>query len=178
MTSAMNRTLVGAAFAVAVVVGPVSAQAGRIPTVEMNPILSDDPGSEVSRPRFGYSSAINVILSTPDTPLSADELAGFGGGWDLGHRWMPLRNDEPLGLPGRPIGAPAEAELDLGDPLLHADVRTPALERLASRGILYRHAYTAHPLCVPSRAAFWTGRYPHTTGVRRAALASLTASLR
>ncbi|MFN8637305.1 MAG: sulfatase-like hydrolase/transferase [Chloroflexota bacterium] len=46
------------------------------------------------------------------------------------------------------------------------DVRTPALERLAARGTMYRHAYTAHPLCVPSRAAFWTGRWPHSTGVR------------
>jgi arylsulfatase A-like enzyme len=46
------------------------------------------------------------------------------------------------------------------------DVRTPALERLASDGVLYRHAFTAHPLCVPSRAAFWTGRWPHSTGVR------------
>ncbi|MGE3910170.1 MAG: sulfatase-like hydrolase/transferase, partial [Chloroflexota bacterium] len=46
------------------------------------------------------------------------------------------------------------------------DVRTPALERLAARGLLYQQAHTAHPLCVPSRAAFWTGRYPHSTGVR------------
>jgi choline-sulfatase len=46
------------------------------------------------------------------------------------------------------------------------DVRTPALERLAADGLLYRHAFTAHPLCVPSRAAFWTGRWPHSTGVR------------
>src|SRR3954471_21581938 len=46
------------------------------------------------------------------------------------------------------------------------DVRTPALERLAGAGLLYQHAFTAHPLCVPSRAAFWTGRWPHSTGVR------------
>ena len=46
------------------------------------------------------------------------------------------------------------------------DVRTPNLERLAQEGLLYQHAYTAHPLCVPSRAAFWTGRWPHSTGVR------------
>ncbi|MCC7372341.1 MAG: sulfatase-like hydrolase/transferase [Chloroflexi bacterium] len=46
------------------------------------------------------------------------------------------------------------------------DVRTPALERLAARGLLYRHAFSAHPLCVPSRASFWTGRWPHSTGVR------------
>src|SRR3954462_15942319 len=46
------------------------------------------------------------------------------------------------------------------------DVRTPALERLAQDGILYRPASPAHPLCVPSRASFWTGRWPHSTGVR------------
>lgn len=46
------------------------------------------------------------------------------------------------------------------------DVRTPALEQLARRGTLYRHAFSAHPLCVPSRASFFTGRWPHSTGVR------------
>jgi arylsulfatase A-like enzyme len=46
------------------------------------------------------------------------------------------------------------------------DVRTPALERLAARGSLYRHAFCTHPLCVPSRASFFTGRWPHSTGVR------------
>lgn len=46
------------------------------------------------------------------------------------------------------------------------DVDTPSLERLASRGILYRQHYVTAPMCVPSRAAFWTGMYPHCTGVR------------
>src|SRR5687767_14708164 len=46
------------------------------------------------------------------------------------------------------------------------DVRTPHLARLAAGGLLYRRAFTAHPLCVPSRASFWTGRWPHSTGVR------------
>jgi arylsulfatase A-like enzyme len=49
-----------------------------------------------------------------------------------------------------------------GDPVL----RTPNIERLAAAGILYERAFTAHPLCVPGRAAFWTGRYPHATGCR------------
>jgi arylsulfatase A-like enzyme len=44
--------------------------------------------------------------------------------------------------------------------------RTPSLERLAAQGILYRHAFTPHPLCVPARVALWTGRYPHATGAR------------
>ncbi|HEV2125730.1 MAG TPA: sulfatase-like hydrolase/transferase, partial [Chloroflexota bacterium] len=46
------------------------------------------------------------------------------------------------------------------------DVRTPALERLAASGVLYRWAFTPHPLCVPARVSFWTGRFPHSTGSR------------
>jgi arylsulfatase A-like enzyme len=49
-----------------------------------------------------------------------------------------------------------------GNTVLH----TPNLERLASEGVLYEHAFTPHPLCVPARAAFWSGRYPHSTGSR------------
>src|SRR6266542_2308728 len=46
------------------------------------------------------------------------------------------------------------------------DVRTPALESLAGRGLLYRYAFTPHPLCVPARVSLWTGRYPHQHGSR------------
>src|SRR5687768_1152059 len=46
------------------------------------------------------------------------------------------------------------------------DVRTPALEQTASRGVLYHHAFTPHPLCVPARVSLWTGRYPHQHGSR------------
>jgi arylsulfatase A-like enzyme len=46
------------------------------------------------------------------------------------------------------------------------DVPTPALERLAARGIRYNHCYTPHPLCVPARVSFWTGRYAHQHGAR------------
>ena len=46
-------------------------------------------------------------------------------------------------------------------------VETPSLERLAERGVTYRHAVTPHPLCVPARTSMMTGRYPHSTGCRR-----------
>ncbi len=46
-------------------------------------------------------------------------------------------------------------------------VVTPSLERLAERGVTYRHAITPHPLCVPARTSMMTGRYPHSTGCRR-----------
>ncbi|MCC6178422.1 MAG: sulfatase-like hydrolase/transferase [Chloroflexi bacterium] len=45
-------------------------------------------------------------------------------------------------------------------------VRTPQLRRLAASGLLYEHAFTPHPLCVPARVSMWTGRYPHSTGAR------------
>lgn len=49
----------------------------------------------------------------------------------------------------------------------NADVVTPNLERMAAEGILYNHAFTPHPLCVPARIALWTSRYPHNNGCRR-----------
>lgn len=45
--------------------------------------------------------------------------------------------------------------------------QTPALQRLAGQGVLYEHAVTPHPLCVPARASFWTGQWPHSHGSRR-----------
>ncbi|MHA2621542.1 MAG: sulfatase-like hydrolase/transferase [bacterium JZ-2024 1] len=45
------------------------------------------------------------------------------------------------------------------------DIRTPNLDRLASRGALFTAGYVAAPLCCPSRATFLTGLYPHQTGV-------------
>ncbi|MFP4378701.1 MAG: sulfatase, partial [Spirochaetales bacterium] len=44
---------------------------------------------------------------------------------------------------------------------------TPHLQELAQAGVAYEHAITPHPLCVPARVAFWTGKYPHETGARR-----------
>lgn len=42
-------------------------------------------------------------------------------------------------------------------------IRTPNLDRLASEGTAFAHAYCQSPVCTPSRASFLTGRYPRTT---------------
>ena len=42
---------------------------------------------------------------------------------------------------------------------------TPFLDALAAEGIHYTHAITCHGQCVPARAAFMTGLYPHECGV-------------
>ena len=46
----------------------------------------------------------------------------------------------------------------------HEVVKTPNLDRLAARGTVFSNAYCTSPICMPSRAAFATGRYPHDTG--------------
>ena len=47
----------------------------------------------------------------------------------------------------------------------HPDTRTPNLDALAARGVLFTNAHCAAPLCNPSRAALMTGLRPSTTGV-------------
>lgn len=42
---------------------------------------------------------------------------------------------------------------------------TPNIDRIAREGVSFRQAYCPAATCVPSRAATFTGRYPHTTGV-------------
>ncbi len=43
-------------------------------------------------------------------------------------------------------------------------VKTPHIDRLAAQGVRFTNAYASSPICVPARAAFATGRYPHQTG--------------
>jgi choline-sulfatase len=38
---------------------------------------------------------------------------------------------------------------------------------LAEDGVLFEHAFTPHPLCVPARVSLWTSQFPHTHGARR-----------
>jgi arylsulfatase A-like enzyme len=58
-------------------------------------------------------------------------------------------------LPARALGC-------YGNPL----APTPHLDRIAAEGTVFRHATVASPLCAPSRAAMFSGRYPSLTGCR------------
>ena len=42
--------------------------------------------------------------------------------------------------------------------------RTPNLDRLAAEGVRYTKAFTAGPICSPSRASIYTGMHPTTLG--------------
>lgn len=47
----------------------------------------------------------------------------------------------------------------------HPQAKTPNIDGLAERGVLFTNAHTAAPLCNPSRTAIMFGRRPSTTGV-------------
>ena len=48
-----------------------------------------------------------------------------------------------------------------------ANVRTPALDKLAGEGIKFRRFFTSAPQCVPSRAAYLSGRSPVAARITR-----------
>ncbi len=45
------------------------------------------------------------------------------------------------------------------------EVRTPNIDRLASEGLLFEHAFANTPVCCPARANILTGRYAHRNGM-------------
>lgn len=47
----------------------------------------------------------------------------------------------------------------------HPDVKTPNIDRLARRGVLFTNAHCAVPACNPSRTALLTGVSPFVSGV-------------
>lgn len=42
--------------------------------------------------------------------------------------------------------------------------RTPRLDALVQESVYFKNAYSGSPVCAPSRATLFTGRYPHRTG--------------
>src|SRR6266513_3036671 len=47
----------------------------------------------------------------------------------------------------------------------HPQLRTPNIDRIAREGTRFTQAVTASPLCMPARASFASGRYPHNHGM-------------
>lgn len=47
----------------------------------------------------------------------------------------------------------------------HPQAKTPNMDKLASRGVLFNNAQCQAPVCNPSRASLMTSLYPSTTGI-------------
>lgn len=47
-----------------------------------------------------------------------------------------------------------------GDPV----VRTPNLDHLATTGVVFEHAYSPSPICIPGRQCLMSGQFPRTNG--------------
>jgi arylsulfatase A-like enzyme len=47
----------------------------------------------------------------------------------------------------------------------HPQIRTPNIDRLAAEGVRFTEAHTVSPLCMPARASFINGLYPHNHGM-------------
>jgi arylsulfatase A-like enzyme len=48
----------------------------------------------------------------------------------------------------------------------HPVLKTPNLDRLAAQGVRFSRCYTMHPMCMATRATWFTGRTPRGHGVR------------
>ena len=49
----------------------------------------------------------------------------------------------------------------------HPAIRTPNIDLLAKKGLMFQHAYLTTNSCSPSRSSIITGKYPHNTGAEQ-----------
>jgi arylsulfatase A-like enzyme len=75
------------------------------------------------------------------------------------------RADEPRGRPNVLFIAADDLNDWVGFLGGHPQVKTPHLDRLAKRGVVFANAHCTAPLCSPSRAAVFGGKQPFHTGI-------------
>ena len=88
--------------------------------------------------------------------------------WTLVPRGVVGKGPKAAAKPARPdilFLMPDQMRGDCLSILGHPAVRTPQVDRLATRGVLFRRAYTTVASCIPARYALLTGLFPQTSGV-------------
>ncbi len=60
-----------------------------------------------------------------------------------------------------------------------ANARTPNVDALAAKGMIFKHAWSTHPVCAPARTAIITGLYSHSSGgIHMRSMVPIPATLR
>jgi arylsulfatase A-like enzyme len=115
--------------------------------------VSPSPAPALSRRRLLATTAGAALASlVSQQAFAADSAAGSGSSESAPPErpnilWFISEDNNPY------IGA-------YGDPL----ARTPTIDALAAKGILYRNAFSPAPVCAPSRFALLTGVHAESAG--------------
>ncbi|MCX6617784.1 MAG: sulfatase-like hydrolase/transferase [Acidobacteria bacterium] len=78
--------------------------------------------------------------------LSSLRAAAQAKGWNILVITSDEHNPKILGCAGHPV------------------IKTPAIDRLAGEGTMFTRAYSADPICAPTRQSLMTGNYPQEHG--------------
>ena len=134
--------------------------------VRMRPRRRHRPGDGTTLPHIGFLAA-SLFLLTPVTSVPVRSDPGPAGPAE----GAADRASASEGAPG--TGARLNVLFVAVDDLNdwtgalggHPQARTPHIDRLAKRGVLFTRAYCSAPACNPSRASLLTGLRPSTSGV-------------
>jgi arylsulfatase A-like enzyme len=100
----------------------------------------------------GFSACNNLVNTTKTPPESINSVQPMSTTTGAKRRNILLiMTDQQC----------ADAMSCAGNPSL----KTPNMDRLAAKGVIFQKAYTTQPLCVPYRTALQLGVWPHQAGV-------------
>ena len=114
------------------------------------------------------AAAVAATACEPFTPVYTGETRTYGS--------HVLRRQQPRAGAPNVLFVGFDDQNDwLGFLNPHPGTHTPNADALAAQSIVFRNAYCAAPMCLPSRTAMLYGRHPFETGVYDHSTASRTA---
>jgi arylsulfatase A-like enzyme len=115
--------------------------------------------------RQGAGVRRRLIVTLPALLAAVSVLAALVVGTDWLKGWREAsRPMPPAGAPNVLLIVLDTVRADRLSVYGYERPTTPALERLAERGIRFDHARATAPWTLPSHASFFTGRWPHELG--------------
>jgi uncharacterized sulfatase len=155
-------------FEFATVDGPPHNDATASICAQSIPVEPEETSPEEQYGRL-FEHARARVRAMKDTPaILRSVLAAIIGYAVAACSNEPGMDQDPGHAPDRPpnilLAISDDQSYIHAGPYGHAPVRTPALDRLAEQGVIFRNAFTASPMCTVSRASLFTGRNPWQNG--------------